>query len=314
MGGSDLSSSIMRDVLSKQLEKFILEDENVIIMDADLASANGTTWLHEKYPSRIINVGISEANMTSMAGGMSAYGLNPFIITFTAFASRRICDQIAISCAYAKQNVKIIATDAGVTSQNNGGTHMSLEDIGIVRSIPEVIVFEAVDGIQLEKALPVIKDMKGVIYVRMVRKDSPDVFDEDYEFKMFEATVVSEGADITIVASGISVSEAVKAKKILNEKGINPEIIAVHTIKPIDSNTIINSAKKTKKVLCVENHNIHGGLYSSVAEVLSSNYPVMVKSLSIKDHFGEVGSTEFLMDKYKISSKYIVETVLEMLK
>lgn len=309
-----MSKSIMRDSLAKKLEEFILQDKNVVVMDADLASANGTAALHEKYKGQVVNAGISEANMASMAAGMSAYGMNPFIITFTAFASRRICDQIAVSCAYAKQNVKIIGTDAGVSAQNNGGTHMSLEDIGVLRSIPETKVFEAVDAIQLEKALEVIKDMKGVIYIRMQRKDAVDVFDSNYNFDFNKADILKEGKDISIIASGLCVNEAIKAEKELSKKGIDAEIISVHTLKPIDKETIIKTAKKTKRVLCVENHNIYGGLFSAVSEVLSINEPTKMGCLAIKDHFGEVGSKDFLMDKYKISSKYIIEEAMGLLE
>lgn len=168
----------MRKVLADTLQEMMKTDERIVVMDADLATANGTFGLRKVYPDRAIDVGISEANMASMAAGMSAYGMKPYIVTFTAFASRRIADQLAISCAYARQDVKIIATDAGVTAQTNGGTHMSLEDIGIVRSIPGTVVLDLIDGVQLKKALPVIHDYKGVVYVRMVRKETPDVFDD----------------------------------------------------------------------------------------------------------------------------------------
>ncbi|WP_312649277.1 transketolase C-terminal domain-containing protein [Proteiniclasticum sp.] len=296
----------MREVLAQSLQELMEQDERIIVMDADLATANGTFGLRKIFPDRAIDVGISEANMASMAAGMSAYGMKPFIVTFTAFASRRICDQLAISCSYAKQNVKIIATDAGVTAQTNGGTHMSLEDIGIVRSIPGTVVLDMVDGIQLKKALPVIHEYKGVVYVRMVRKETPDVFDESYEFNLFKGTKVKSGKDLTIIASGIMVHEAIMAEAELKEAGIDAEIIAIHCIKPIDQDIILESARKTGKVITLDNHNIHGGLYSAVTEVLSEKYPVHVKGIGIKNHFGEVGSTRFLMEKYGIAKEDIV--------
>lgn len=296
----------MREVLADTLKDMMEKDERIVVMDADLASANGTFGLRNQFPGRAIDVGISEANMASMAAGMSAYGMKPYIVTFTAFASRRICDQLAISCAYAKQDVKIIATDAGVTAQTNGGTHMSLEDIGIVRSIPGTVVLDMVDGVQLKKALPVIHAHEGVVYVRMVRKDTPDVFDDTCEFNLFKGTRMKEGKDLTLIASGIMVHEALMAEKELKEAGIDAEIIAIHCIKPIDQELIITSARKTGKVMTLENHNIHGGLYSAVAEVLSEYCPVPMKAIGIKDHFGEVGKTRFLMEKYGMTKEDIV--------
>lgn len=307
-----MSKTEMRKVMTEELEKLLLSDESVVIMDADLASANGTMSLHQKYPDRVINVGISEANMVSMAAGMAAYGMKPFIITFTPFATRRVADQLAISCAYAKQNVKVIGTDSGVTAQNNGGTHMSLEDIGIVRSIPTTQIYEPTDALQFKQALPIIKDLPGFMYIRTVRKESIDVFEEGYQFDLFKADLISEGKDLSIITSGICVHEAIEAKKELEMSGIHPEILSIHTIKPIDEEAIIRTAKKTGKVLVVENHNIYGGLFSSVCEVLSTKCPTPTHVLAIKDHFGEVGKTQFLMDKYQISAKYIVEEATKM--
>jgi transketolase len=301
-----MAVTVMREVLADTLKDMMEKDERIVVMDADLASANGTFGLRNQFPGRAIDVGISEANMASMAAGMSAYGMKPYIVTFTAFASRRICDQLAISCSYAKQDVKIIATDAGVTAQTNGGTHMSLEDIGIVRSIPGTVVLDMVDGVQLKKALPVIHAHEGVVYVRMVRKDTPDVFDDTCEFDLFKGTRMKEGKDLTLIASGIMVHEALMAEKELKEAGIDAEIIAIHCIKPIDKELIITSARKTGKVMTLENHNIHGGLYSAVAEVLSEYCPVPMKAIGIKDHFGEVGKTRFLMEKYGMTKEDIV--------
>lgn len=304
----------MRKVLSDTLEEMMKVDERIVVMDADLATANGTFGLRKVFPNRAIDVGISEANMASMAAGMSAYGMKPYIITFTAFASRRIADQLAISCTYARQDVKIIATDAGVTAQTNGGTHMSLEDIGIVRSIPGTVVLDLIDGVQLKKALPVIHDYKGVVYVRMVRKDTPDVFEDSYEFDLFKGKCLKEGKDLTIVATGMMVHEALEAEKMLQAEGIDAEVIAIHCIKPLDENIIVESAKKTGKVLTLENHNVHGGLYSAVTEVLARTYPVPVAPIAIKDHFGEVGTTRFLMEKYGLNKERIVEEARKLLK
>ncbi|SFN54771.1 transketolase family protein [Proteiniclasticum ruminis] len=304
----------MRKVLADTLQEMMKTDDRIVVMDADLATANGTFGLRKVYPDRAIDVGISEANMASMAAGMSAYGMKPYIVTFTAFASRRIADQLAISCSYARQDVKIIATDAGVTAQTNGGTHMSLEDIGIVRSIPGTVVLDLIDGVQLKKALPVIHDYKGVVYVRMVRKETPDVFDDSYEFDLFKGKCIKEGKDLTLIATGMMVHEALEADKILQAEGIDAEIIAIHCIKPLDEDIVVQSAKKTGKVMTLENHNIHGGLYSAVTEVLARKCPVSVVPIGIQDHFGEVGKTRFLMEKYGLNKEKIVEEAKNLLK
>lgn len=304
----------MRKVLADTLQEMMSTDERIVVMDADLATANGTFGLRKVYPDRAIDVGISEANMASMAAGMSAYGMKPYIVTFTAFASRRIADQLAISCSYARQDVKIIATDAGVTAQTNGGTHMSLEDVGIVRSIPGTVVLDLIDGVQLKKALPVIHDYKGVVYVRMVRKETPDVFDDSYEFDLFKGKCIKEGKDLTLIATGMMVHEALEAEKMLHAEGIDAEIITIHCIKPLDEDIVVQSAKKTGKVMTLENHNIHGGLYSAVTEVLARNCPVPVVPIGIQDHFGEVGKTRFLMEKYGLNKEKIVEEAKKLLK
>lgn len=304
----------MRQVLANELEFLLENDEKVVLLDADLALANGTFRLREKFKDRAIDIGISEQHMASMAAGLSAYGYKPFICTFTAFASRRICDQIAISMAYAKQNVKIIATDSGISSQLNGGTHMSVEDIGVLRSIPNIVIFEPVDTTQLSKGLIQLADYDGIVYIRMVRKDTPKIFDDDYDFKLFEGDIIREGKDITIISTGIMTSEVIKASIILDDMGIAVEHINIHTIKPLDKDKIIASVKKTKCALVCENHNLIGGLYSAVCEAISGEYPVKVKGVGIQDHFGEVGKMPFLMEKYEMSAKHIVQRALEVIE
>lgn len=304
----------MRKVLCNVMEELMNKNDNIVFMDADLAEANGTMPLRNLFPERAFDIGISEANMASMAAGMSAYGMNPYICTFTAFSSRRICDQIAISMAYAKQNVKIIATDAGIASELNGGTHMSFEDIGVLRSIPGVTIIDVVDEFQLKEVLYKTVDYKGVVYIRIPRKDVPKVYDEKYQFNLSKADVIKEGKDITIFSTGLMTSTAVEAGKLLEKEGIDCEIISVPTIKPIDKETIIKSLNKTKKAITIENHNVIGGLYSAIAEVSCAECPSRIVSLGVKDHFGEVGSMKFLSKKYKMTATDIVETCKSMIK
>lgn len=304
----------MRQLFAQELEKFMSENQNIVLLNADLAKPNGFGKFSEKFPERAINVGIAEQNMASIAAGMSSYGFIPFICTFTPFATRRICDQIAISICYAKQNVKIIGSDPGISAEYNGGTHMSFEDIGVLRSIPNMVIFEPVDNAQLKNLLPQIIDYKGPVYIRMFRKETPDIFDENEKFNLFNAKTVKEGSDVSIFCSGIMVDETLKANKILEEKGINVEIINIHTIKPIDEESIIASVHKTGVAVTVENHNIIGGLRSAVAEVLSENCPAPLRSIGIRDSFGQVGKMPYLKEVYNMSAENIVQAVLSVLK
>lgn len=301
----------MREALRQSLEFQMQANKNIVVLNSDLARPNGLHSLFEKYPDRVFNVGIAEQNMACVAAGMSSCGFVPFIVTFTPFATRRICDQIAISICYANQDVKIIGSDPGISAQLNGGTHMSVEDIGVLRSIPNIVLFEPVDNLQLQKALPQIIDYPSPVYIRLFRKETPDIFKEPYEFELFKASVLQEGSDITIFCSGIMVYESLVAAKMLKEKGISAEVINIHTIKPIDKKTIVDSAKKTKKVITAENHNVIGGLRSAVCEVLMENYPVPLRSIGIEDRFGQVGKMDYLKEEYKMRAKDIFDLALE---
>lgn len=297
----------MRQVLADTISSLMEKDERIVVIDADLAKANGTLSIRKKFPQRAFDVGIAEQNMASVAAGMAAYGFVPFIGSFTAFATRRICDQIAISLAYAKRNVKIIGSDPGISAELNGGTHMSMEDIGVLRSIPGIVIFEPADAVQLAKALPKIVEYDGVVYIRLYRKAAPIIFKDDYEFDLFKADIITPGNHVSIFATGIMVEEAMKAGELLKAEGIEAEIINIHTIKPIDREAVISSAKKTGAVVVCENHNTMGGLKSAVAEVLSEEYPVPIKSIGVKDHFGEVAKMDYLKNKYHMMAEDIVE-------
>ncbi|KJS86477.1 MAG: transketolase [Peptococcaceae bacterium BICA1-8] len=303
----------MRQIFCESIDRLMQEDERIIVIDADLARGNGTLSLREKYPQRAFDVGVAEQNMAALAAGMAAYGCVPFILSFTPFATRRICDQIAISIAYAKRNVKIIGSDPGITAELNGGTHMSVEDIGVLRSIPGIVIFEPVDGIQLAKALPQIIAYDGPVYIRLFRKIAPAIFNDSYKFNIFKADMLKEGKDISIFASGIMVDESIKAADILQSEGINAEILNIHTIKPLDIEAIIKSARKTGCVVTCENHNVIGGLGSAVAELLIQEFPVPLKTIGIQDHFGEVGSINYLKKKYKMTAEDIVKVAKDVL-
>ena len=303
----------MRQIFAQELEALMDKNENIVLIDADLSKPNGVAGLRKKYPERAFEVGIAEQNMASVAAGMSSYDFIPFITTFTPFATRRICDQIAISMVYSKQNVKIIGSDPGISAEFNGGTHMSVEDIGVIRSIPNIVIFEPVDNVQFKKLLPQIVEYYGVVYIRMFRKEIPNVFDKNQEFDLFKATKIQDGNDLTIFCSGLMVQETIEANKILKEKGIKADIINIHTIKPIDKESIIESAKKTGAVLTIENHNVIGGLKSAVCEVLMEEYPVPLRSIGINDVFGQVGKMPYLKEVYNMRYEDIVKKAEELI-
>ncbi|NLY70549.1 MAG: transketolase family protein [Clostridiales bacterium] len=305
----------MRQVLASELSKYMEIDESIVVVDADLARANGTLGLREKFPDRALDVGVAECNMASVAAGLASYGFKPFITSFCPFATRRICDQITISIVYAKQNVKIVGTDPGLSAEFNGGTHMSVEDIGVLRSIPGMVIFEPVDQVQLYKAFPQILEYEGPMYIRLFRKKPDLIFDEDsYEFDLFKVDTLVEGTDVTLFASGIQVKQALDAAEMLKKDGISAEVINVHTIKPIDKSGIIESARKTGCVVTCENHNIHGGLGSAIAEVLSEHYPVPMKYIGFNDCFSIVGRTKPLLEKFGMTKDHIYEKALEVIK
>ena len=285
----------MRTVYAQCLSELMEKDPMVCLLDADLSKCFGTTKLYERFPEQTFNCGIAEQNMASVAAGLASYGFKPYIESFAPFASRRICDQLALSISYAKSNVKIVGTDPGIAAEINGGTHMGLDDIGVLRSIPDLVIFEPVDEIQLQAAMPVINDYPGCMYVRMFRKQAPVVFEEGYRFDLFKADQLREGSDLSIFVSGLFTADAVKAADILAEEGIRADVYNLHTIKPVDTETVIASARKTGAVLTVENHNIIGGLRSAVLETLAEE-TVPVCSVGIHDRFGEVGRTPYLRD------------------
>lgn len=301
-------------MMASELAKLMSKNEKIVLIDADLSKPNGLAKIKEQFPERAMDIGIAEQNMASIAAGMSSYGFVPFISTFTPFATRRICDQIAISMAYANQNVKIIGSDPGISAEFNGGTHMSMEDIGVLRSIPGIVIFEPTDVVQLKKLLPQVVDYYGVVYIRMFRKKIDSVFTESDEFDLFKASVIQEGSDLSIFCSGIMVQETMLANEKLKQMGINADIINIQTIKPIDREAVVKSAKKTGAVLTAENHNLIGGLKSAVSEVLAEEFPVPIKSVGVNDVFGQVGKMPYLKEVYKMRSCDIVSAALELLK
>lgn len=305
----------MRAVYAECMAKLMAADPNVCILDADLAKASGTRGLYERFPRQMFDCGVAEQDMASIAAGLASYGFKPYIESFTAFATRRICDQIAISICYAKQNVKIVGTDPGISAELNGGTHMSVEDIGVLRSIPGLVIVEPVDETQLRAALPVIHAYPGPVYIRLFRKETPAVFaaDGSYRFELFKADTLREGKDLTICVSGLLTRDALDAAQVLAAEGIEAEVLNVHTIKPIDRETLLASVRKTGTVLTVENHNIIGGLGSAVLEALAEE-KIPVTRLGIEDRFGEVGKLPYLREAMGLTRDNILAKARQALE
>lgn len=302
-----------RQAFYNTLKTLMKTDQRICVLDADLAKPNGTFPLYEEFPDRCYNVGIAEANMVSIAAGLSSCGMIPFIFTFAPFAARRACDQIAVSLAYSMQRAIVVGTDPGVTAETNGGTHMAFEDISVLRAIPRLMIYDVVDANQLLQAIPQFLEFDGVIYVRVPRKLYPDVFGEGYIYKLGKADVLKEGKDVTIFTSGIMASVVLEALPRLEENGIDAEIVSLNTLKPLDEETILNSVNKTNRAVVVENHSVIGGGYGAVAEFLSRTRPTLMKPIGINDEFGQTGKYKELLNAYKIDSESIAKTIIEFI-
>ncbi|MEZ4358323.1 MAG: transketolase C-terminal domain-containing protein [Eubacteriales bacterium] len=284
----------------------------VMHLDADLMMASGMRPYWEKYPKNIIECGICEANMVGVACGLSAEGKIPFCHSFSVFIARRANDQIYMSGAYAFQNVKLLATDPGATAALNGGTHAGDEDIACIRAFPGITIIDVVDRAMMKSVVKLAVETYGMFYIRTPRMIERKVYEDGSEFEIGKAVKIRDGKDVTIIASGICVVEAIDAAKALEEEGISARVIDIFSIKPIDKDTVIAAAKETGAIVTAENHNVIGGLGSAVAEVLGEDCPTLLKRVGIKDRFGEVGKPDYLKEAYQITSKYIVEAAKEV--
>ena len=300
-------SKEMRATFAEMMTKFAQEDNKVIYLEADLMNCLGMIGFSKTYPERTINCGIQEANMIGVAAGMSAVGLIPFVHTFGVFASRRVMDQVFLSAAYAKLNVRIIGSDPGVTAASNGGTHMPFEDMGMMRCIPEVTILEPTDSVMLADLMEKTKNTFGVFYIRLFRKKAAKIFEDGSKFEIGKAAKLREGKDVTIFATGICVVEAIKAANILADEGISAAVSNMFTIKPIDKEAIIEAANKTGCIVTAENHNIINGLGSAVSEVLCENICVPLERIGVHDRFGEVGDVGYLMKTFGLTANDIAE-------
>ena len=285
------------------------ENKNVVVFDADLSTATKTNLFAKEFPDRFFDMGIAEQNMISTAAGMATCGKIAYASTFAVFAAGRAYDQIRNSVCYPKLNVKICATHAGVTVGEDGATHQMLEDISMMRTLPNMTVISTSDDIETKWAVKEISKINGPVYLRLSRLATPVIYNENQKFEIGKAIQIGDGTDATIFATGVTVSEALKAQEQLKEKGIDVRVIDIHTIKPIDRDIIIKCAKETKKLISIEDHNVIGGLGSAISEVLTDECPTKLIRLGINDTFGKSGNAVELMEYFGITAERIIENV-----
>lgn len=300
-----------RQSYGETLEKLGEKYSDIVVLDADLATATKTINFAKKFPERFFDMGIAEANMMSTSAGMATTGKVPFASTFAVFAAGRSYDQIRNSICYPNLNVKICSTHSGITVGEDGATHQMLEDISMMKTLPNMKVLSPADDIETKWAIEEAYKQKGPVYVRLSRLATPIIYDENQKFEFGKMIQIGKGIDATIFASGDVLAEALKAKEILAKtKGIDIRVVDVHTIKPIDEDMIVKCAKETKRLISIEDHNVIGGLGSAISEVLTSKYPAKLERIGINDEFGRSGKAEELVEFYGLSAEKIVEKFL----
>lgn len=302
-----------REAYGKALVKMGKENQNIVVLDADLSKSTKTADFGKEFPERFFNMGIAEQNLYGVSAGLAASGKIPFASTFAMFAAGRAFEIIRNSICYPKLNVKICATHAGITVGEDGASHQAIEDISLMRTLPNMLVLNPSDGISAEKLLEAAAKYHGPVYVRLGRSGVPVIYDENTEFEIGKSIEIKEGTDVTVIATGIMVNEALIAAEELAKENINIRVIDMHTIKPIDENAIIKAIKETKGIVTAEEHSIIGGLGSAVAEVVSEKAPGRVLRVGVKDTFGESGKPAELMVKYGLTSKEIIEKVKKLI-
>ncbi|WP_394870653.1 transketolase family protein [Clostridium butyricum] len=290
------------------------ENENIVVLDADLSKSTKTNGFKKEFPDRFFNAGIAEQNLMGMAAGMSNIGLVPFASTFAVFATGRAFEIIRNSICYPKANVKIAATHAGITVGEDGGSHQSIEDIALMCSLPNMTVIVPADHREAMEATKAAAMMEGPVYLRFGRCNTEDIFDDSYKFEIGKGTEIKKGDDAAIIATGMMVQKAIEAAKYLESEGIHVRVINISTIKPIDKEIIIKAAKETKGIVTAEEHSIIGGLGSMVSSVVCDKYPCKVKMIGIEDKFGESGTPDELMEKFKLTSDAISESIKEIIE
>lgn len=307
-----MSKKATRQAYGEALVELGKINKNIVVLDADLTKSTKTSMFQKEFPERHFNVGIAEADLMGTAAGFATCGKIPFASTFAMFAAGRAFEQIRNTIAYPKLNVKIAPTHAGISVGEDGGSHQSVEDIALMRSIPGMVVLSPADAVETKKMIFAAAEYEGPVYIRMGRLDVETIFDEEtYDFQIGIANTIREGNDVTIAATGLMTYEALKAADILAQEDISVRVINVGTIKPLDGETILKAAKETKFIITAEEHSVIGGLGSAVSEFLSEVYPAKVKKLGIYDKFGQSGKANELLEKYELTAAKLVSMVKE---
>lgn len=304
-----LAAKSTRDAYGEALLQLGENDPRVVALDADLPSSTRTGKFAERFPDRFFNLGVAEQNLYAVAAGMATCGKIPFASTFAVFAAERALNQIKQCIAYPTLNVNIVVTHSGFTSSGDGASHQALTDLAIMRSIPNMTVIAPADAVQTEKAVRAAAARNGPVYIRLGKIEVPILFEPDSDFCIGKAVSVREGSDATVLVTGILLSQAIQAAGIVESEGIEVEVIHVHTLKPIDIEMLVESAKKTRCVITVEDHSIVGGLAGAAAEVYARHFPVGITMIGIEDVFGESGAIEQLYKKHGLTAAQIAERI-----
>ena len=304
-----------RAIYGETLVELGQKNPNIVVFDADLSCSTQTQKFAKAFPERFFNMGIAEQDAMGTAAGISTCGKIPFVSTFAVFASGRAWDQVRNAIAYPKFNVKIVATHGGITVGEDGASHQALEDISLMRTIPNMVVIVPSDGTETREAIKFASEYQGPVYVRVARTNMAQIFDEDkYVFNFPKAQIVTEGVDVTLLANGETLCEALKCAQVLSDKGILAEVINVPVVKPLDKDTIIESAKKTGAIVTIENHSIIGGLGSAVCEAICEEYPILVKRIGTRDQFGQSGKDSELMAEYGLTADKFIHEIIGLIE
>lgn len=298
-----------RQSYGEKLAELGEKNKDIIVLDADLSAATKTSIFAKRFPERFFDMGIAEQDMISTAAGLATFGKTVFASSFAMFACGRSYDQIRNSVAHPKLNVKICASHAGITVGEDGATHQMLEDLGMMRGLPNMTVMCTSDDRETKWAVEESSKMDGPVYLRLCRLNTPQIYGEEQDFKIGKGVQIGNGTDATVFATGVVVPEAIKAKEELEKQGINIRVVDIHTIKPIDKELIIKCAKETKKLVSIEDHNIIGGLGSAISEVLTEEYPAKLIRMGMKDRFGESGPAKELLRYFGLTSEDIIAVV-----
>lgn len=303
-----------REAFAKTLVKLGEKNPDILVLDADLATSTKVSYFKERFPERFIAVGIAEQNMIGIAAGLSTLGFIPFATTLACFASRRVCDQVVISVAYPRLNVKIVGAYVGLFVGKNGATHQALEDIAIMRSIANMVVIEPVDGLETKEVVKFASEYDGPMYLRIGRDPMPSIVPPDYRFHLGKGLVLREGKDVTLISSGTLLEDTLTAAFLLEKEGIEARVINMSSLKPVDEELIMKAAEETGRIVTVENHNIIGGLGSAVAEVTSEKMPAKLKRLGVRDIFGKSGTNEEMKKEFGLAADDIAKEVTSFLE